>query len=157
MQTDEIQHKHVLLNGIKTTPVIQGKPTRRSSCVSPRPAAEGRDVHQPARGGLRLRVLGALRHRERGHQRGAGHAAVPGRADAGDGLPHGGGPGRPRQVRRTRARTGSLFGSRAVWLACVDLFTNFTNAEGFVLFMRTSNHTCHIFGLLGGYTMPTTS
>lgn len=72
--------------------------SRSSSCLL---AAEGRDVHQPPRGGLGLCLLGSLRHRERGHQRGSGPAALPGRPDPGDGLPHGRGPRRPGQVRKT--------------------------------------------------------
>lgn len=57
--------------------------------------AEGWNLNQPTRGGVRLRLLGSLCHRKRRHQHGVSAAALPGRPDAGDGVSHGCGPRRP--------------------------------------------------------------
>lgn len=73
--------------------------------------AEGRNLHQPPRGSVRLRVFSSVCHRKRGHQHAASAAAVPGRGDAGDGLSHGRGPRRPGQVRTLTLRCGVASGA----------------------------------------------
>lgn len=67
-------------------------------------AATGQNFVKPPRSCFGLRVLGPLRHRERGDQPAPGPAAFPGRPHPGECLPHGRGAGGLGQVSKLAAR-----------------------------------------------------